>query len=184
MDPVALNLSMLVDFLLAEAAKNPHGRHLQPVELDHEHLRMTGIGLTAGSELPPHDNPGEAALQVLRGHVRLVTLSTAGSEARSLDLTAGLLGRIPGGRHRIEALERSALLLTALPPAPLAHPRRALPRRLVLPRSGWNHHRASRTPIACPAPPFVRNSRDSPGRGAAARDGGKPCAFLPQLRNA
>lgn len=115
MDPVALNLSMLADFLLAEAAGNRHGRHMHAVELDHEHLRMTGIGLAAGGELPPHDNPGEAVLQVLRGHVRLVTLNPDGSEARSLELTTGMLGRIPDGRHRVEALEPSALLLTALP---------------------------------------------------------------------
>lgn len=115
MDPVALDLSRLTDFLLAEAEENPHGRHLHPVDLNHEHLRMTGIGLTAGSELPPHSNPGEAALQVMRGHVRLVTLNTDGSEVRSLDLTAGMLGRIPDSRHRVEALEPSALLLTALP---------------------------------------------------------------------
>ena len=115
MDPVALDLSRLTDFLLAEAATSPQGRHLHAVELDHEHLRMTGIGLAAGSELPPHDNPGEAVLQVLRGQVRLVTLGADGTEARALDLAAGFLGRIPDGRHRVEALEPSALLLTALP---------------------------------------------------------------------
>ncbi len=119
MDPVALDLSRFADFLLAQAAEGPQGRHVQPVELDHEKLRMTGIGLAAGSELPAHDNPGEAALQVLRGRVRLVSLDAEGSETRSLELAAGLLGRIPDGRHRVEALEPSALLLTALPlPAP------------------------------------------------------------------
>ncbi len=115
MDPVAVDLTVLADYLQARAAESPEGRHLQPVALDHEHLRMTGIGLTAGSELPPHDNPGEAVLQVLRGQVRLVTLGADGAEARSLDLSAGLLGRIPDGRHRVEAVEASVLLLTALP---------------------------------------------------------------------
>lgn len=115
MDTVALDLSRLTDFLLAEAAESQNGRHAQPVELDHEHLRMTGIGLAAGAELPTHDNPGEAVLQVLRGQVRLVTLSTDGTEVRSIDLAAGLLGRIPDGRHRVEAVEASVLLLTALP---------------------------------------------------------------------
>ncbi|GAA1732240.1 LuxR family transcriptional regulator [Microcella frigidaquae] len=115
MDPVAVDLTMLADYLEAQAAESPNGRHLQPVALDHEHLRMTGIGLTAGSELPPHDNPGEAVLQVLRGQVRLVSLGADGTEARALDLAAGFLGRIPDGRHRVEALEPSALLLTALP---------------------------------------------------------------------
>lgn len=115
MDPVAVDLTMLANYLQAQAAESPNGRHLQPVALDHEHLRMTGIGLTAGSELPPHDNPGEAVLQVLRGRVRLVSLSADGTEARSIDLAAGLLGRIPDGRHRVEALEPSILLLTALP---------------------------------------------------------------------
>lgn len=115
MDPVALDISRLAEFLLTEAAKTPQGRYLQAVELDHEHLRMTGIGLTTGAELPAHDNPGEAVLQVLRGHVRLVSLNADGAETRSIDLTAGLLGRIPDGRHRVAAVEPSALLLTALP---------------------------------------------------------------------
>lgn len=119
MDPIALDLAVLADFLLAEAAENPLGRHMNPVAFHHTHLRMTGIGLTAGAELPPHENPGEATLQVLRGRVRLVALEADGIESGAVELVAGRVGRIPDSRHRVEALEPSALLLTALP-LPLA----------------------------------------------------------------
>lgn len=115
MDTVALDLSRFADYLMAQAAESSQGRHLQAIELDHAHLRITGVGLTAGSELPPHDNPGEAVLQVLRGRVRVESLNVDGSVGRELELAARLLGRIPDGRHRVEALEPSALLLTALP---------------------------------------------------------------------
>ena len=108
MNPVAVVLSMLADHLLAEATESPQGRAAQRVSLDHERLRMTAIGFTAGGELPDHANPGEATLQVLVGLVRLTW------EGGELELEAGMIGRIPDARHRLEALEPSVVLLTAI----------------------------------------------------------------------
>lgn len=109
MDPVAVHLAMLADYLLPLAAENPQGRASQRVDLDHEHVRMTAIGFTAGAVLPDHRNPGEAVLQVLRGRVRL-------SDARlTIEVEQGMIARIPDGLHRVEALEPSVILLTALP---------------------------------------------------------------------
>jgi len=69
-------------------------------------LRQTVIGMTAGSELGEHENPGEATVYVIKGSVRLV----AGDdrwEARTGDLLM-----VPDTRHSLEALTDSALLLT------------------------------------------------------------------------
>lgn len=53
-----------------------------------------------------HDSPGEATVYVLRGRVRVSTGET------HWDAITGDLLAIPGSRHRIEALEDSAVLLT------------------------------------------------------------------------
>lgn len=69
-------------------------------------LRQTVIGMTAGSEMGEHENPGEATIYVVTGSVRL----TAGAnqwEARTGDLL-----RVPDERHSLTALADSALLLT------------------------------------------------------------------------
>lgn len=108
MDPIALNLAMLADYLLAEAADSPQGRAAQKVDLDHEHLRMTAIGFAEGGELPEHKNPGEAVLQVVRGRIRLT------DAARSLEVSAGTVARIPNGVHSVTALEPSVIVLTAI----------------------------------------------------------------------
>lgn len=109
MDPVAVHLTMLADHLLPLAAENPQGRASQRIDLDHEHLRMTAIGFTAGAVLPEHRNPGEAVLQVLRGRVSLSDVH------RTLEVSQGMIARVPDGVHRVEALEPSVILLTALP---------------------------------------------------------------------
>jgi quercetin dioxygenase-like cupin family protein len=69
-------------------------------------LRQTLIALTEGSRLDEHENPGEATVHVLVGHVRMAT----GSE--TLDARAGQLLVVPAERHSLEALEDSAVLLT------------------------------------------------------------------------
>jgi len=108
MDPVAVHLAMIADYLLPLAAENPQGRASQRVDLDHEQLRMTAIGFTAGAVLPDHRNPGEAVLQVLRGRIRLSDAS------RTIEVEAGTVARIPDAVHRVEALEPSVILLTAI----------------------------------------------------------------------
>jgi len=69
-------------------------------------LRQTVIALTAGSVLAEHENPGEATLLVLSGQVQLVAGPVVASG------TAGDLLVVPQERHRLEAIEDSAVLLT------------------------------------------------------------------------
>jgi quercetin dioxygenase-like cupin family protein len=69
-------------------------------------LRQTVIGMTRGSRLGEHENPGEATLQVLHGRVRL------SSGEHSWEGRTGDLIMVPDARHSLEALEDSAVLLT------------------------------------------------------------------------
>jgi len=108
MDPIAVNLDTLADHLLAQAAENPQGRASQRINLDHHTLRMTAMGFVTGGELPEHRNPGEAAVQVVRGRLRL------SDATRTIDLEAGMIARIPDAPHRVEALEPSVMVLTAI----------------------------------------------------------------------
>lgn len=109
MDPIALDLDVMASHLLTQAAENPQRRSSLRIDLGHQQLRMTAIGFDTGGELPDHRNPGEAVLQVVRGRI---SLSDAG---RTIEITAGMIARIPDGAHRVEALEPSVILLTALP---------------------------------------------------------------------
>jgi quercetin dioxygenase-like cupin family protein len=108
MDPIALQLPMLADHLIAQAAESPQGRAVQKIDLDNQHLRMTAIGFAEGGELPEHKNPGEAVLQVVRGRIRLADAT------RSIEVQAGTLARIPNGVHSVTALEPSVIVLTAI----------------------------------------------------------------------
>ncbi|MCX4438516.1 MULTISPECIES: cupin domain-containing protein [Streptomyces] len=69
-------------------------------------LRQTVIGMTEGASLAEHENPGEATVQVLHGHVRL-SAGELSREGRTGDLLI-----VPDSRHSLEALEDSAVLLT------------------------------------------------------------------------
>ena len=69
-------------------------------------LRQTVIGMTAGTELGEHNNPGEATVHVLRGRVRMT------SEGQSWEARSGDLLMVPDARHGLQALEDSAILLT------------------------------------------------------------------------
>ncbi|OPC81623.1 LuxR family transcriptional regulator [Embleya scabrispora] len=69
-------------------------------------LRQTLIALTAGNALDRHENPGEASLIVLTGHIRL----SAGDD--SVEGTSGDLLVVPEEPHTVEAVEDSAVILT------------------------------------------------------------------------
>ncbi|MEH3139741.1 MAG: cupin domain-containing protein [Mycobacterium kyogaense] len=69
-------------------------------------LRQTVVGMTAGSQMSEHENPGEATIYVLRGSVRLV-VDDDGWDGRAGDLLL-----IPERRHSLLALEDAAILLT------------------------------------------------------------------------
>ncbi|CAI7975774.1 MULTISPECIES: cupin domain-containing protein [unclassified Parafrankia] len=102
------SLTALADEQLAVARQAPAGRAAHTIHGGHDHmLRQTVIALLAGRELAEHESPGEATLQVLRGHVRL----TAGEE--TWDGGAGDHVTIPPVRHALAAVDDSAVLLTA-----------------------------------------------------------------------
>ncbi|MFI6231408.1 cupin domain-containing protein [Micromonospora echinospora] len=103
------SLTELAEQHLTAARDTPRGRSVQAVRGGPGVvLRQTLIALAGGQRLDEHENPGEATVQVLRGHVRLV----AGAE--SCDARAGDLLVVPDARHSLEALEDSAVLLTAV----------------------------------------------------------------------
>ncbi|CAN5467688.1 cupin domain-containing protein [soil metagenome] len=105
----SISLTALVDEQL-EVARNAHsGRAAHTVHGGHDHsLRQTVITLAAGHELGEHATPGEATLQVLRGHVRL----SVGED--SCDVSTGGYLVIPDQRHSLLAVDDSAVLLTVL----------------------------------------------------------------------
>jgi len=69
-------------------------------------LRQTVIGMVAGARLAEHNNPGEATVLVLNGHVRLAAADLSWEGHR------GDLLIVPDDRHSLEAVEDSAVLLT------------------------------------------------------------------------
>ena len=69
-------------------------------------LRQTVIGMVAGARLAEHNNPGEATVLVLNGHVRLAAADLSWEGHR------GDLLIVPDSRHSLEAVEDSAVLLT------------------------------------------------------------------------
>ena len=91
------------------AADAPSGRSAKTVYGGHEKsLRQTVIALLAGRDLEEHNNPGEATVHVISGHIRL----------RSGDVVwEGLPGDlliVPDGRHAVEAVDDSAFVLTVV----------------------------------------------------------------------
>jgi quercetin dioxygenase-like cupin family protein len=92
---------------LAVAQTASSGRSAQTLFGGHDNvLRQTLIALRAGSALDEHENPGEATVQVLHGHVSLV------SDGHSTDGAAGDLLVVPDARHALKAHEDSVILLS------------------------------------------------------------------------
>ncbi|MGB3909353.1 MAG: cupin domain-containing protein [Pseudolysinimonas sp.] len=94
---------------LAQARDASSGRHASTVFGGHEHqLRQTMIALRSGEELSEHENPGEATLQVLVGRVLLKSGDVQWNGS------PGDLLTIPDGRHSVDAVEDSVILLTVV----------------------------------------------------------------------
>ncbi|QUR67136.1 cupin domain-containing protein [Mycobacterium spongiae] len=109
----SVSLTSLASEKLAEAHQSHSGRAAHTIHGGHAHeLRQTVMALLAGQDLSEHDNPGEATLQVLQGHVRL----TAGDDA--WDGTTGDYVAIPRRRHGLLAIEDSVFMLTVLKSLP------------------------------------------------------------------
>ncbi|WP_343599461.1 cupin domain-containing protein [Mycobacterium sp.] len=111
----SISLTTLADEQLAQARQAHSGRAAHTIHGGHAlELRQTVVALAAGQGLAEHDSPGEATLQVLRGHVRL----TAGDEA--WDGRAGDYVTIPPSRHALESVEDSVVILTVVKTIPSA----------------------------------------------------------------
>jgi quercetin dioxygenase-like cupin family protein len=102
-----MSLTAIAREHLTSARAASSGRSAQTAYGGHEHqLRQTVIALAAGRRLDDHENPGEATVLVLPGRVRLRAAETRGEGS------AGDLLIVPDGRHALEALEDSTVLLT------------------------------------------------------------------------
>lgn len=102
-----MSLDALVREQLELAVDAGGGRTARTVYGGHEKvLRQTLIAMISGSVLSEHENPGEATVLVLRGRVRMASGELAWEGSR------GDLITVPNARHRLEALEDSAVLLT------------------------------------------------------------------------
>jgi quercetin dioxygenase-like cupin family protein len=105
MDKKSLTAVARQQLKLANTASS--GRSSQTIYGGHQRsLRQTVVALIAGEELAEHDSPGEATLLVLSGTLTLI----AGED--SWKGSAGDLLVIPSARHRVEAVEDVAFLLT------------------------------------------------------------------------
>ena len=101
------SLTSVMNEQLTVAGNSSSGRGSRTVYGDHDHeLRQTLIALASGHRLDEHESPGEATLQVLHGSVRLT------EDESAWDGSAGDLLVIPLGRHGLEALEDSVVLLS------------------------------------------------------------------------
>lgn len=102
-----LNVQTTAQEQLEQAGTTGSGRSASTLFGGHDNtLRQTVIAIAADHELAEHESPGEATLQVLIGHVRLV------SGEMSWEGRAGDLLVIPDARHSLLAVEDCAVLLT------------------------------------------------------------------------
>ena len=112
MDSLAHDLDRLADHLLEQALASPEKRATLKLDLGQSTLRHLAMAFDTGGGLPAHGNPGEATLRVLRGRMRLSWSSETGDH--EIEARPGMLVRIPDATHRVEALEPSVMLLTAV----------------------------------------------------------------------
>ncbi|MFJ6699456.1 LuxR family transcriptional regulator [Streptomyces sp. NPDC091272] len=100
-------LGPLADELLDKASQAHSGRSGKTVYGGHgSSLGQTLIALTAGTTLSDHENPGEATVLVVRGHVRLTV------QDRAWDGVPYDVLPVPDAIHGLEAVEDSVILLT------------------------------------------------------------------------
>ena len=101
------NLTALQEQLLSKARSTNARRAAETVYGGRDAiLRQTVMALLAGAELPEHESPPEATLQVLVGSVQL------NGQDRHWQLTAGDVIPIPPERHSLSAEQDSVVLLT------------------------------------------------------------------------
>jgi quercetin dioxygenase-like cupin family protein len=111
----SISLTSLAYEKLAEAQQSHSGRAAHTIHGGHNHeLRQAVMALLVGHDLSEHDSPGEATLQVLRGHVRLTTGDDAWDGKTGDDVA------IPHERHALHAVEDSVIMLTVLKSMPAA----------------------------------------------------------------
>jgi quercetin dioxygenase-like cupin family protein len=111
----SISLTSMASEKLAEARRAHSGRAAHTIHGGHDHeLRQTVLALLAGHELSEHDSPGQASLQVLQGHVRLI----AGDDA--WDGNTGDYVVIPPQRHSLQAVDDSVVMLTVFKSLPSA----------------------------------------------------------------
>ena len=102
-----ISIEALARQQLKAATTVASGRAADTVYGGHEKvLRQTVIGMTLGTVLGEHENPGEATIYVLQGRVRL-RVGDHSWQARAGDLLI-----VPDARHSLEAEEDAAVLLT------------------------------------------------------------------------
>ncbi len=100
---------------LAAARQAHSGRASHTIHGGHTlELRQTVVALASGHELGEHESPGEATLQVLQGHVQLI------SGDDTWDGNSGDFVTIPPRRHSLRALEDSVVVLTVVKNVPSA----------------------------------------------------------------
>ena len=105
----SISLIDMAEEKLTQARQAHTGRAAHTIHGGHDHeLRQTVLALAAGHELAEHENPGDATLQVLHGHVRL-SANTNVWEGKSGDYIA-----IPPERHALAAIQDSVVLLTVI----------------------------------------------------------------------
>jgi quercetin dioxygenase-like cupin family protein len=102
-----VSLTTLAAEQLESARQASSGRASKTVYGGHEHsLRQTLIALLAGQQLSEHENPGEATVHVLQGHVEL------SADGEGVSGSAGDLLVVPDMRHALRAVEDSVVILT------------------------------------------------------------------------